>query len=369
MRSKKYLSILTLIFVAFSPILIFYLIDFTHPKMDSTLKNLIFEQAQILSWVVASIMTLVSFTTLFIAFISENKLVKASNTLNQIFYPYNKDIDELKNNFINYKNFIVEDQLLKFIFYIFLFIGWSLTIILGVIIGYYTKFKFSFIPDLTISSFMVFNLYFTLVIFLSLFLLVGWIIHLIRFNKNPTKKGYLPSIENITNVDFLLNEDIDINKFFSINYPYLNFYKNPPSSKPTYESSIELPLPLKNYRFLIKLYSNEQILMTSYGVLSKESFSTHVGKEYFVSLTEEFPRKIFNDLQENDSYGELLIFNKDLNIVARYKLIKKTVSENHFYFVIFKNVSFVEDTIDKKYFEGLGEKSHIDYRVYSSSSN
>ena len=64
----------------------------------------------LLSWLFTGIMSLVSFSALFIAFTFENKLVTASKKFKRILKPYSLNKGDLRNTLINYENNLSKDH-------------------------------------------------------------------------------------------------------------------------------------------------------------------------------------------------------------------------------------------------------------------
>ena len=80
----------------------------------------------LLSWLFTGIMSLVSFSALFIAFTFENKLVTASKSLKRILKPYSLNREDLRNTLINYENNLSEDKFLSVLYYVYLIITFFL---------------------------------------------------------------------------------------------------------------------------------------------------------------------------------------------------------------------------------------------------
>ncbi|MBP3951163.1 hypothetical protein [Bacillus suaedae] len=349
MNFRKVLSIGILLSSFIIPFFVLSRVSYNSP-MDETLIQQLNEHATLLSWLFTGIIGFISFTSLFIALIFENKLVVAANTLKRIYFPYTFNIKDLKNAYINYDTLTLEDRILNGLFYSFIAIGIIVSTIWGVVVGFYTQFRLSFELDLTLTSMFVFGIYVFWVILIFLFFLIGLVIHQIRFNKNPFSKGNLPGIKKITDVDFLISQEIDIPEFFSINYPKLIFYQNPPVENPSYELNIELPLGLNNLRFLIKVYQNQKVVAKCYGVLEDVVEYNNIGKDYTTNITTNFEKDLYKSLLSNNSYGELFIYNDQFQPVARFFLKKTKLSEGNFCYTMERKIEITGKILDKGIF-------------------
>jgi len=347
MSRGKVASVLFLILSIITPIIILYFISFNVHDNEELLHKKLYDQATLLSWIFTGIIGFVSFVVLFITFTFENKLVVSANTLKRIISPFGINIKELKRAFIDYNSLLRGDRVLKLIYYIFLTIGSFVSVIWGTVIGYFTQFEFPTKIDFSVPSIFVFGIYSFWIILYGVFILVGILIFQIRYNKNPFQKGSLPTIKEITNVDFLDKKGLNFDEFFSINYPTIKFYQNPPKQKETYEINCCLPIALNNYRFVIKFYSNEHVILKCYGILKGIVDYENIGKDYIDNLSSDFNKSVYKQLLTEESYGELQLFNSELKVIARYLLEKRIIRNNYFYYEISRSIEITGKNLDK----------------------
>src|SRR5690625_4794241 len=359
MTKNKGISLIFLFLSSITPIIILYFSDFEIPDDESLYKKLS-EQATLLSWIFTGIIGFVSFIVLFITFTFENKLVVAANTLKRIITPFGYNSKELKQALIDYNSLLKRDRILDFLFYVFLSIGSLVSIIWGTIVGFYTKFQLSLELELSLPSVVFFGIYAFWLILHALFILVGIIIYQVRFNKNPFMKGSLPTIKEVMDIEYIEKNGGDFNEFFSINYPKLDFYENPPQNNPTFELDFSLPIAMNHFQFVMKFYSNEKVILKCYGKLDNIVDYDNVGKSHLVNLSTDFKRSVYNELLSNDSHGELQIFNSNMEIISRFMLIKKVVSKHHFYYEFSRSIEMSGKNLDKGLLQNLTKSIEVD---------
>ncbi|MFE4810662.1 hypothetical protein ACFQ9Y_05805 [Peribacillus simplex] len=336
----------SIIGLLFAPFIILCFLDLSGNTTDNF--DSFKDKVEFLSWIFASIMALVTFSTLFVAFTYENKLIVASKNHKSVLKPYTLATEDLRNALINYQNSINEDKILKFIFYGFILISFFSMLIWGTAVAVYTNFRFSFSIDLTIGSLLVFGIYaFYLILFIIL-LLITIAIKLILLNKNPLDKGYLPSASKICDVNYLLENKGDINEFFTKSPITLEFFKNPVGSNSfKYEVNLNLPINISNLKYVIKVYDgNNKILVTFYGKTKNVIMDYEIGDRYSKVITESFSEELYKTLQiDNNCYGICKIFDKDNKVIPRYSVIKAVANNNNLYLTIAKTVN-TESKID-----------------------
>ncbi|WP_412036318.1 hypothetical protein [Bacillus pacificus] len=311
----------------------------------------------LLSWLFTGIMSLVSFSALFIAFTFENKLVTASKSLKRILKPYSLNREDLRNTLINYENNLSEDKFLSVLYYVYLIITFFSILVWGTTLKFYRGFDYAEGFSLSIGTFLkVGSVAFFAIVCLAL-MLISIALKLIRMNKDPLGNGYLPQIDEVCNVGYLIDNKADIMEFFSLNFPTLEFYKNPASKTFEHEVTFNLPIKVSNFQFVIKLYQSEDRkgILTCFGNLVNQINKAEVGETYTCIVTNKIKEEIYNTLNEKDCYGILKIYNEEKDVVAKYILKKRIESEFNFYF-----------EMDKKLLTNLSGNKDRDYALIES---
>lgn len=285
------------------------------------------DQVEIISWLFAGVMAIVAFLSLFIGLLYENKLIAASNTRRQLYHPYNLSLTEIRNNLFLYDNNVSGSKFMKIIYLSFVLVSMLTIFVWGTAVGFYTKFKFSYEIKFTIESSLIFGIYaFYFLICFFLFCLT-FILNQLKNNKDPLGNGYLPTTKELCNVDHLINIDCDLDEVILKLGPSLEFFKNPPSDKPTYEMNFHLPVKLSNYRFVIKMYDKDRKpLIKCFGVLKN---ITHIGEKANFHLSSNFPKYVYEALKDN-STGELKLYDSEYNIVSRISLKLNDITNEGF---------------------------------------
>jgi hypothetical protein len=311
-----------------------------NPADYSKLKDIV----ELLSWLFSGIMSLIAFSTLFIAFTYENKLIAASNNLKSYLNPYALNTEEIRLHLINYKQNLVEDILLKYLYYVFILFSSLLTLIWGSVVGFYTSFKVSSRIDLSISSMLGFGAYTFFIILGLLFFLLAIVIKSVRNNRDPLDIGYLPSPQDVCNVDFMVKKDADMKEFFSKNYLSFIFYKNPPYKTPKCEFILDLPIKVSNLRFVFRIYNEEdEGFLTCFGLLDKRLTPQEIGKRSVNVIDGNINKNIYDHLYKQDFYGILKLYDENFNVVAVYSYSKRSEDE--------KSFSFIYDKVIESYFK------------------
>ena len=331
---KRWIELTLLI----APLIILCFVDVNY-SIDSydKYKDLV----ELLSWLFAGIMSLVTFSTLFLAFTYENKLVVSSKNLKSIMKPYSLDTDNLRNSIIEYSYSMSEDKILKMVFRGFIIVSFFSLLTWGVAVGFYTKFHFSFKLDLSIGSLLVFGIYsFYILLFLALFLL-AIAIKLMLLNKDPLGKGYLPNQKQVSNFDYLAKGDADITEIFVRNPIALHFYRNPASVR--FESDIvfELPINIANLRVVIKMLDEKRKnIVTFYGETKSDLEEDEIAGFYSEELKDKIPEKVYNILENQSVFSMLKIYDSNHQLKAQYELKKDIESESHFRFSVKQKIHF-----------------------------
>ena len=347
----------------FAPFFILHNIKFTNSISQNydKYKDLV----EMISWLFAGLMSLVAFSTLFLAFTYENKLIVASRSLKNFLRPYTQDVNDLRDIVISYENSISKDKIIRFIYYGFLIISFFSLLTWGTAVGFYTNFKFSFIPDFSIGSLLVFGIYsFYILLFLILFLLTI-AIKLIILNKDPLDKGYLPDTVSICNVKYFIEKAGDICEFYSKNAITIDFFKNPAGKKSIYEAMLTMPLNIANTKYVIKFYDKKhKSLFTIYGETKSNLLKSEIAKAYYKLITEDFSEEIFNQMMNDENcYAICKIFDPNLNLVARYIMFKENERNYHVKFSLNKSIN-TEESKDNDANLVKGKDSGLDYCKY-----
>ncbi|WP_117170584.1 hypothetical protein [Paraliobacillus sediminis] len=310
------------------------------------------EKIEFISWTFASIMSLVSFSTLFLAYIYENKLIAASKNFKSILTPYVLTTAELRSAIIDYQNSTSSSRegLIRIIFGGFIVISFFSMLIWGAALGVYTKYQFSLYIDLTAESVLVFGIYIFYIILIFILLFLSIAIKLIILNKDPLGKGYLPMSKSIFNVKFLVENKADMNEFFMKNPIRLELFKNVNKTRrSTYEVIFHLPIYIANLRYVINIYNTEsENIVTFFGKTKNDIEEEEIGGKYFYVVTNNFEESLYDSLL-NDSgcYGVCKIYDTNYNLITRYILSRKLNSQINLEFIflktLFTNISNDQD--------------------------
>jgi hypothetical protein len=294
------------------------------PDIYSTLKD----QVELLSWIFAGIMALISFFALFIGYMYENKLIAASKDLSLLLRPYTISLSDIRQTLLNYQSNTSGDNFISMLYWVYFIVTLFTIYIWGIAVGFYTNFKFSFSLDFSVPSVINFGIYAFYIILCSLLLTLTIALNQIRFSKNPLNKGYLPKAQNLCDLDFLVNHNgSDIDEIIIKNAPILGLHKNPPFNSPSYECLFIIPISMINYRFIIKLYDKDKNLIISFwGILTN---STELSSKYFFRVSSSLPELVWGKLHGN-STGEMKVFDKDLKVISRVAYKLSDDDDNHF---------------------------------------
>lgn len=325
----RWWSILPLALAFIFTMIYFFYFDGIHSEVPKELNNIaVHDKLDLISWMYGGIISLISFLALFIAFTYENKLVVASQNKSQIYYPYSLSYDDVRLNLINYSKSISKDRILNSIYWIFIVVSFFSIIIWGLVVGWYTNYKFINFKHLTDLGLLHVTILSMWLILSYVLIFICVILNLVRSKKDPLNKGYLPHEYSLINMDYLKSEQADIEEFLFKCSPIIEIIKNPPLSEPKYELNIFFPIKLKNLRFVIKIFDNEKNLkLRVFGVLNKINA---VGETYFKILTDDLDINI-NDLGEYSS-AEFKFYDNECNLVGLF-IAKAQLNNGDFTFV------------------------------------
>lgn len=272
------------------------------------------DMVETISWLFSGVVSIISFLSIFVGFIYDNKLINASNTLREIYKPYGMDTEGYRVRLVNYHQYISKGITLNAIYWIILvcsnvcIIIWFCTLEI-----LYNPFplvlSFENIATLCLlSMWCVFSI--------LLFLLVVYL-NRINNNKDPLGKEYLPNSTQILDVDFLVTQEVDVDEIFMKVGPYIEFYKNPQPQK-SYELNIVFSHPISNYKYVITIYDKDKnALFKCFGVYQLKSI---LGQKLHHNLTTELDERIYTSIN-SFSTGEIKIYSvKNNKLLCRLSL-------------------------------------------------
>jgi hypothetical protein len=294
---------------------------------------------ELLSWLFSGVMALIGFSTLFLAFSYENKLVIASRDFRRILKPFSLTSEDLRNTVLDYYHSLTDDGVIKTLYRTFVLISFFIILVWGSAIGFYTKFRFSFNLDFSIGSFLVFGTYtFFFIMFTSLLLIII-AIKLIRLNKDPLGKGVLPKITDICNTDYLIENDADITEFFYVNAPYLELYENPINGKRKYDLIFNLPILVSNFRFVIVVFDkNHNVKFSCYGKTKENIMNEEIADSLSIAITNDFPEELYQELTKGGCYGILKVYDQNRNLVSKFLLKIEVIMDSNLKVSIYKKL-------------------------------
>ncbi|WP_433749375.1 hypothetical protein [Paenibacillus amylolyticus] len=329
--------------IIFTPFFLLFLTDF-NASLSTNKSDLLKDQIELISWVFSGIMALVSFFALFIGYMYENKLIASSNDLKLLYRPYTLSISDIRQILLSYESNIVGNKLINYMYWIYLTVSSFTIYVWGITVGFYTQFRFGTKLDFSLPSTINFGVYLFYFLLSGLLIILTFILNQVKNLKDPFRKGYLPLAEEICDLKYLEEQqDTDVSEIIFKNAPSLTFYKNPPSGSPRYEVVFFMPIKMKNFKFVIKLYDKDKIIIFKcFGLLNK---ITHVGDQFFVRLEDNLPEQIYERLKI-DSTGEMKVYNENNEVISRFSLKSLTEDDNSFE-IIPKNIVFERETIER----------------------
>lgn len=306
---KRLISLIPIILSIVCIIFIDYNKSYTKDEYD-----LLKDQIELISWIFACIMGIVSFFGLFIGFVHENKLIVASKILQELYLPYTSSIETIRQNLISYKYYYSRDKIIKFIYYSYLIVSCITIVVWGTAVGFYTKFQFSINIQFTLEVFINVAIYVVYFVLCSLLIGVTFILQSILLRKNPLGDGYLPAPNQVIDLDYLSKQQIDLDELILKTSPILEFYKNPPINNPKYEVNLVLPIKWKNLKFIINLFDEDKnCLIKIYGCITQMTF---IGEKYTFCLENNLPEEIYTKLLSGIN-GELKVYSIQNEIISR----------------------------------------------------
>lgn len=315
----------------------FVLLLFTNFKQDFSKDDYdnLKDQVELISWIFSGIMAIISFFAIFIGFMYENKLISASKDLQNIYRPYTINISEYRQVIINYQVSMTSNNLISYLYWVYLIVSSCTIYVWGVAVGFYTKYQVSLEINFSVPAVLNFGIYLFFLILSGLLVSLTFILNQIKHFKDPLGKGYLPNTDQITDIDYLKTKNSDLDEVLIKSGFHLEFYKNPPISNPKYEMILNMPVKLKNLRFVLKIYDKEKNnILKCYGkILDNSNF----GERFLYRITDNLPNSIFNTLQDNAS-GELKVYDSDDSVISRITLRLDLIDEYNHTFILQKAI-------------------------------
>jgi hypothetical protein len=292
-------------------LLLFVFEEFQQIFLVKDLPDLISNSSNLVSWLFGGIMSLLGFITLFIAFSYENKLLTASKIKQQLLRPYALSLEEIILNFSEYKLYISRDFLLNYIYWIFLIVSSISIFTWGIIICFYTQFKFL---TLQFGYEQITSLIVVIIWGLLSFVLIAIsiLLNLIRFNKDPLEKGFLLNELELTNIQKIKEKNGDLQELFFKISPTITLLRTPQQNIEEYELNIHFPIKLSNVRFVAKIYNdNRDESIRMFGVLQNID---KIGESYSHIFTNRLNLSNLNLSQKSN--GILKFYDKDNRLVS-----------------------------------------------------
>lgn len=314
------------------PVFIISRIDFS---VDANNYDPLKDKIELMSWIFAGITALLGFLSLFIAFIYENKIIAAARYIRKIYFPYGQTDHELRDNLLNYRVSVNGNLPISFIYWFFVFSGGIIIFVWGLSAGFYTKFENPFGLIMQLGSVLNIGIYLFVIMLSTAIVLVSVYINFIRLKRDPIGQGNLPKYEDLHDIDFLISNGADIDEYFLVNTPRLEFFANPPISSPVYEVKFVIPINVKGLRFVMKIYNENHIVVTVYGVLFSD-FSK-LSQRFSMVLNSNLDENTFKSLVDTTS-GEIKIYDNTLGLIARLSMGKLTEENGSFAFVAKRSI-------------------------------
>ncbi|MGG4046315.1 hypothetical protein [Paenibacillus favisporus] len=269
---------------------------------------------ELISWLFSGVVSIISFLSIFVGFVYDNKLINASSSLKQIYKPYGLEYENYRATLIDYQQYVSKGLTLNSIYWV-IFITSNLSIVIWLI-------SLEIVNDILPISFNFKNI-------TNIFLLIMWLIfsflltflvfylNRIKNNKDPLGKGYLPKPNQLLDISFLLTQDVDMDEIIQKALPIIEIYSNPEPQN-NYEMNLVFPLPISNYKYVIKIYDmNKQLILRCFGYYELQS---SFGKKQHITVTNNMSESIYNLIDENAS-AEIKIYNSvDNSLLGRISL-------------------------------------------------
>ncbi|MCM3267854.1 hypothetical protein [Paenibacillus elgii] len=295
-------------------IIYFYRVsDFTY-SMNDSMKDKI----ELASWIFAGIMALISFLSLFIAFVYDNKHIEASRVLRQYYKPYGLTLETVRLSLNEYRTYISKGFMLNAIYSLLSLTSIISIIIWGISVNAFTEQVLKFDLWWDKEDILNFGLYLFWLILSLLLIGILFFVNIIRLNKDPVGKGFLPDYSKIRNVDFLVNKDADIGEIIFISSPRLDIYKyDNNNNEDSYELNVIFPIKLVNMKFIFKVYNNRELTFRCYGFIEEE----HEEDEWLLLRDDTFINERLYEALYNEMYAELKVYDSRNSLISKLKLV------------------------------------------------
>ncbi|OME01127.1 hypothetical protein BSK54_14825 [Paenibacillus odorifer] len=325
--------------------------------LEYTLTDSMKDKIELASWIFAGTIGLVSFLSLFVAFVYENKHIEASRMLRQFYKPYGLTFDTIKTSLNDYRTYISKGFMLSVIHWFLTLTAIISIIVWGISVSAYTENElylfFSIKKEVLINQ----GLY--LFWFLLCLLLIGIVsfVNLSRLNKNPVMKGYLPAPQKISDINFLVKEDADISEIIFGLSPKIDIYKNQlQDGSFGYEFNLIFPIALNNIRFMWKFFSNDNLLFRSYGSLK------HIEGERVLLRDTVFLDDTMHSLLETNSHVELKVYDGKSELQSKI-LCKKVMENNKISYIVDRQVIDKSNVdLDKGIIRSIGQTNSLNFQ-------
>ncbi|WP_339838644.1 hypothetical protein [Paenibacillus sp. FSL R7-0272] len=270
------------------------------------------ETIELISWLFSGVVSIISFLSIFVGFVYDNKLINASSSLRQIYKPYGLEIDSYRSVLIDYQQYISKGLTLNSIYWVIL-----ITSNLSIVIWLVSLEIVNNIFPISLDFKNITNIFLFIMWLIFGFLLTFLVFYLnrIKNNKDPLGKGYLPKPSQLLDFKFLVTQDADIDEIIQKMLPIVEIYSN---SDTDYELSLVFPLPLSNYKYVLKIYDgNKRLLLRCFGYYELQS---SFGKKQHVTVINNMSEALYN-LINVDATAEVKVYNpSDNKLIGRMTL-------------------------------------------------
>ncbi|MBT2616137.1 MULTISPECIES: hypothetical protein [unclassified Bacillus (in: firmicutes)] len=172
------------------------------------------DKIELLSWLFAGIISLLSFFTLFIAFSYDNKLLVASKNLDIIVKPYGFTIADIRQAFYTYEKSLIQDKTINLLYWVYIYVATSSIFIWGLVVELYTDFGILNIGEFNINTIVNMCLVIFWISLVLLLLYIGNSIYRVYMKINPVDDSIMPKSNDLCNLDYLIKLGLDIDEFF-----------------------------------------------------------------------------------------------------------------------------------------------------------
>ncbi|WP_162616052.1 hypothetical protein [Paenibacillus lutimineralis] len=315
------------------------------------------DKIELASWIFAGNIGLISFLSLFVAFVYDNKHIEASRVLRQYYKPYGLSYEVVKTSLNDYSTYVNKGIMLSIIHGLLTLTSIASITIWGVAVTAYTENRLFLFFSLDKEILMNQGIY--LFWFILCLLLLGIVIfvNLIRLNKNPVSKGFLPKLKQIYDINFLVKQDADVNEIIFVTAPRIDIYRNHEiGDTPSYEFNIIFPIGFENMRFMVKLFNNEELVFRGYGKLSRVT-----GDRVLLGDTDFINDLIFNKL-DISSRIELKVYDGDSKMRAKLSYTV-SVDNNKVSYLVDKQLRNIQGRdIDEGIIKSISESDKLTFQ-------